>query len=360
MKTKSPFLFTIGTLLLLFLIPSLACTRSANTPQQLTAIAEKAAISRVTEAVIATEVQKYITPSATSTPTATETKSAEIIAAETETAMIATDTPTSTPLPTDTPTVTPTVPTPRSTFPVETIAPETPTATPEYIEPTKTATPNIPLPELRSDFTNKAFYVAQTGDSAEAIAFRYGASVNQITGLEDAETDRFLKPGTVLLINAPSRKYSSGMRILPDEYIVMGYPSIGYDLAYEVRQAGGYLSTFKEYTPVGTLSGTEIIQKVAVDYSISPIILLELLEYKSHWVYGQPRTIVEEHYPIGWLGENTEGLYKQLTWAAQMLSLGYYGWRYGLVSEIPFYKNPKPDEPICFNPLLNAGSVAVQ
>ena len=140
----------------------------------------------------------------------------------------------------------------------------------------------------------------------------------------------------------------------------MGYPSIGYDLDYEVRQAGGYLATYKEYTSSGNMTGTEIVQKLAVDYSISPIILLELLEYKSHWVYDSPHSIVEEHYPLGWLGENSEGLYKQLSWAAQTLSKGYYGWRYGTVSEIPFYKNPKPDTPIYFNPLLNAGSVAIQ
>ena len=66
----------IGTLLLLLLIPALACTRTVNSPQQLTAVAERAAISRVTEAVIATELQRYITPTATFTVTPTPTKSA--------------------------------------------------------------------------------------------------------------------------------------------------------------------------------------------------------------------------------------------------------------------------------------------
>ena len=361
MRKSSPYLKMIGTLLLLLLIPALACTRTVNSPQQLTAVAERAAISRVTEAVIATELQRYITPTATFTVTPTPTKSAETAAAETEAALSVTPTPTDTPTPTETATATPTVPTPRSTYPVETIAPATETAMPETAEPTATATPEIPLPDLRTDFSGKAFYVVQTGDTADAIAFRFGTTTDRIRGLDaDQPGDRFLKPGKLLLITAPERTFSSGKRILPDEYIVMGYPSIEYDLNEVVREAGGYLATYEEYTSSGNLTGTEIITKVSLDYSISPIILLELLEYKSHWVYGQPHNIVEEHYPIGWLGENTEGLYKQLVWAAQQMGIGYYGWRYGKLAEIPFYKNPKPDEPIYFNPVLNAGSVALQ
>ena len=362
MKKNTQPLLIFCTLVVLALIPSLACTRSANSPQQLTAIAERAAVSRVTEAFRATEEQKHITPTATFTNTPTETMLPEAETATAAALMTATPiaTATMTPTITDTPTVTPTRPTPRSTFPVETISPSTATSTPEALLSTPTPTPDIPLPVLYSYFNNKTFYVVQNGDTAQAICSRFGTTVKNLIGLADTEDEGFLKPGTLLLVNAPKRNFSSGLRILPDEYIVMGYPSIGYDLAYEVEQAGGFLSTYEEYTASGTLTGTEIIQKVALDYSISPIILLELLEYKSHWVSGQPRTIVEEYYPLGWLGENSQGLYKQMTWAAQELSLGYYGWRYGKLSEIPFYKYPQPDEPIYFNPLLNAGSVAIQ
>jgi hypothetical protein len=283
MKKTSSTLLIFSTLILLILIPSLACTRSANTPQQLTAIAERAAVLRVTDALIATETQRFITPSATYTNTPTETLLPEWETATVEALITATLTPTATETipPTDTPTITPTVPTPRSTYPVETIAPGTATATPEYKEPTATSTPDIPLPELFSNFSNKFFYIVQTGDTAQAIANRFGTALSKISGLNDPESENFLKPDTLVMVDAPKRKFSSGMRILPDEYVVMGYPSIGYDLAYEVQQAGGYLSGYSEYTSSGTLTGTEIIEKVALDYSISPIILMELLEYKS-------------------------------------------------------------------------------
>ena len=146
-----------GTLLMLIIMPSLACTRTANSPQQLTAIAERAAVLLATEAVRATEDQRLVTPSATFTTTPTDTQQPQTATAIAETLNAASPTPTFTltAAPTEIPTITPTVPTPRSTYPVETIAPSTATATPEYIEPTLTPTPDIPLPDLYTNFSNK-------------------------------------------------------------------------------------------------------------------------------------------------------------------------------------------------------------
>ena len=58
MNKKSPGLLLFSTFLFLFLLPALACKRTVNSPHQLTAVAEKAAIARVTAAVEATEHQK--------------------------------------------------------------------------------------------------------------------------------------------------------------------------------------------------------------------------------------------------------------------------------------------------------------
>ena len=54
MIKKYPNLLLFGTFLFLFLLPALACKRTVNSPHQLTAVAEKAAIARVTAAVEAT------------------------------------------------------------------------------------------------------------------------------------------------------------------------------------------------------------------------------------------------------------------------------------------------------------------
>jgi murein DD-endopeptidase MepM/ murein hydrolase activator NlpD len=50
------------------------------------------------------------------------------------------------------------------------------------------------------------------------------------------------------------------------------------------------------------------------------------------------------------------GLYRQLGWAVNQLSLGYYGWRDGLITEFYFPNGTATRIP----PTLNAGSVALQ
>jgi LasA protease len=84
--------------------------------------------------------------------------------------------------------------------------------------------------------------------------------------------------------------------------------------------------------------------------------LLALIEYQSHWVYGKPSNMAETEYPIGWHDFHTKGLYKQLSWAVQHLSIGYYGWRAGLITDITFPNK----EVVRLAPNLNAGSVSLQ
>jgi murein DD-endopeptidase MepM/ murein hydrolase activator NlpD len=65
---------------------------------------------------------------------------------------------------------------------------------------------------------------------------------------------------------------------------------------------------------------------------------------------------LESGYVLGVVDYHFKGLYGQLWWAANQLSIGYYGWREGWLLEIPLPNGqfflPAPDE--------NAGSVALQ
>lgn len=320
-------------IIILYLFPFFACTRTVTKPAELTAIAERIA-------------DKYpsFTPTATKTPvqpTSTPNPS------------------TATPIPTDTPIV-------RNTFPVELIddnsdiyANAIPT---EYtlFEAAPTAEPVI-LPELSSGYSEKSIYLTQNGDMLNAIAYRYGTTVDRISGAALFDDQQFLPLNTSLLVTSPKRSFSNGTKILPDEYVVMSYPSTDYDLENAIREAGGYLSSYKEsVSDIGIVSGMQVIQKVSQDYSISPILLLSILEFRSGWVYGTPVTQEQKDYPLGMINELHKGLYRQMTWAAGMISSGYYGWRYGTISRIAFGKDPQPPELVYYNPVLNAGSVAIQ
>ena len=103
-----------------------------------------------------------------------------------------------------------------------------------------------------------------------------------------------------------------------------------------------------------TRTGAEIVDYVATNYSVSPRLLLALLEYQSG-ALTRPQ-IPGGKYILG-LGRNFfEGPYLQLVLAANTLNNGYYLWRAGELTELELLDKTliRPD------PWQNAGSVALQ
>ena len=78
----------------------------------------------------------------------------------------------------------------------------------------------------------------------------------------------------------------------------------------------------------------EVIDRVARDYSINPRLLIALVEYRSGAV--TQTNIADFTYPLGYRKPIYGGLYKQLLWAAELMSRGYYGWKSGKIVEIAF------------------------
>ena len=67
----------------------------------------------------------------------------------------------------------------------------------------------------------------------------------------------------------------------------------------------------------------------SLETSVNPQLLLTFLEYRSHWVLGQPDDPAQVDHPIGFYVPGYLGLYKELSLVAKMLNIGYYGWRQG-------------------------------
>ena len=59
---------------------------------------------------------------------------------------------------------------------------------------------------------------------------------------------------------------------------------------------------------------------------------------------------------MGYINLNSKGLYKQLVWAVNHLSVGYYNWREGRILELNFSDGVRAR----LAPDMNAGSVALQ
>jgi hypothetical protein len=108
--------------------------------------------------------------------------------------------------------------------------------------------------------------------------------------------------------------------MLPNGELVYGYALKGFDTVAYVKAAGGYLASYQELVDGVSLSGAEVVQRVAEAYSVSPRVLLALIEMASGWV-TDPNPM-ERGFPAG---EPLPGLYVGLSAAADGLNRLYYG-----------------------------------
>ena len=235
---------------------------------------------------------------------------------------------------------------------VETLIAETtpaPTDNPETLDtPTPTSQPVNTAPIL---------YYTQAADTLPVVAVRFGVQPEEITSPDPIPETALLPPNQLLIIPRRLANTTSSQHLIPDSEVVYSPSAIDFDVKTYVEEAGGYLSTYSDWLQTTkTTTGAEIIERVAIENSINPRLLLALLEYQSHWVYGQPANMAEADYPMGLIDLNEKGLYHQLVWAVNQLSIGYYSWREGRLTELQFSGGITAQ----LAPDLNAGSAALQ
>jgi murein DD-endopeptidase MepM/ murein hydrolase activator NlpD len=193
--------------------------------------------------------------------------------------------------------------------------------------PILTPTPDEPkvLPTLR---TEAETYTIQEGDTLGIIASRNRVSLQDILDANKLTDPNLVSVGQSLIIPAPTPISAlSSFKIIPDSELIYGPLSTTLALDTFVQQSGGYLAHYTESDDDATLTGSQIVQKVAQEYSINPRLLLALLEYRSGWVTQVQPDESTLNYPVGYFDERWQGLYKQLEWAANNLNRGYYLWR---------------------------------
>jgi murein DD-endopeptidase MepM/ murein hydrolase activator NlpD/LysM repeat protein len=208
--------------------------------------------------------------------------------------------------------------------------PATPTVTPPA-GPTATPLPTRP----KYNPGELVDYVAQTGDTLPALAARFNTTGEEILVANpqvpaDVTT---MPPGMPMKIPIYYLPFwGTPFRILPDSGYVNGPSAIGFDTTAFVSSHPGWLKDYRAYVVSANHSGAEIVDIVATNYSISPRLLLALLEYQTG-ALSQP-VQPSGNYPLGEVDYNYNGLYMQLIWAANMLNYGYYGWRTGQLTEL--------------------------
>jgi murein DD-endopeptidase MepM/ murein hydrolase activator NlpD len=201
-------------------------------------------------------------------------------------------------------------------------------------------------------------YYAQSGDTVAGIAARFGLDASEVHAEGAIPQSGLVPPGTLLIMpDRLAEPTSPGHQLIPDSEVVFSGTAADFDIGAYIEAAGGRLSAHREYLgSTGWNTGADEFRRLAFENSINPRLLLALLEYESRWVRADAMDAVHRDYPMGYINLYYKGLFGQMLWAVNQLSVGYYGWRTGALTELQFPDGSR----LRLDPELNAGTVALQ
>lgn len=200
-------------------------------------------------------------------------------------------------------------------------------------------------------------YLAQTGDTLPALAARFNTTEAEIRAANpviplDATT---MPPGFPMKIPIYYKAlWGTPYQILPDSLFVNGPAQVDFNIEAFINAHPGWLKNYREHLAEGPRSGAEIVQIVSTNFSVSPRLLLALLEYYAG-ALTKPET-PDTTYVLNYYNRAYHGVYLQLVYTANTLNNGYYAWRRGTLLEFehPDGRLQRPD------PWQNAATVAIQ
>lgn len=243
------------------------------------------------------------------------------------------------------------------------------------VQPTVVAQQSENLPALTPDpiraevdAISAEQHTVQSGDTLFGIAQNYGVSLDAILAVNQLSDPNALFVGQVINLPGPPSEQTPDFKIVPDSRMVRGPDSANFDVAGFIASQPGIITTVTDEVSTRLSDGSEqediltasqIVERVALEFSVDPRLLLAILEHEASWL---SRMEIEEEkitHPIlsetASAGIDRAGLYRQLTWTANMLNFGYYGWKVRGWTTVEF-----DDQRLLYAPGLNAGSVAVQ
>ena len=201
-------------------------------------------------------------------------------------------------------------------------------------------------------------YTAQSGDTLPALAVHFNT-----TELEIREANEVLpKRVTTLPAGLPMKipiyyqsLWGSPFQILPDNLFVNGPSQVEFDTADFLDKHPGWLKTYRVYAGDRWRTGAEFVDFIATEFSISPRLILAVLEYQTRAI-SDPVAFPAGDYPLGYEEMYHRGLNNQLVWAANALNNGFYGWTTGSLRQFT-RRDGTLEVP---DPWQNAGTVALQ
>ena len=200
-------------------------------------------------------------------------------------------------------------------------------------------------------------YTAQNGDTLPALASRFNTTIEEILEANpiiprEATTMPVGLPMNIPIYYLPL--WGTAYQSIPDHAFVNGPGQIGFNTSAFVDSTDGWLKEYRVYAGSKMRTGAEMVDYVAVNYSINPRLLLAILEYQAGALTRPEKP--SDKYLLGFRRTFYESPYLQLVLAANTLNQGYYSWRGGTLTsfDLPDHSLTRPD------PWQNAGSVAIQ
>ena len=229
------------------------------------------------------------------------------------------------------------------------------TPVPDY---TGQPTPDAAHYEVAPGTTGTAgTHTVAAGESLGTIAARYNTTVAELIALNALTNPDIITPGQQLQVPGVEiqRVVGPEFKILPDSELVYGPRAAGFDARAFVTALGGRLVSHQETVEGQSMDGPAILQLVADRHSVSPRLLLAVLEHRAGWV-TQANPPARANL-LGYVGDDVPtSLYRQLSWAANLLNLGFYGRADGGLRGFNLGETTQ----VTFAPTINHGTAGVQ
>jgi murein DD-endopeptidase MepM/ murein hydrolase activator NlpD len=205
-----------------------------------------------------------------------------------------------------------------------TLTPLSQTPTPPPTPTSTLAAMPIPTPES-GPF---AYHTISEGQTLGYIALIYGTEIDSLVKMNKLEgPSALIQIGQVLRVPVQTDNIAPNNRLLPDSEVVYGPSYIDFDSVDFVNQHGGFLVTYREVVEGEELSGAEIVERVAEQFSVGPRLLLALLEHYGGWVTSPTVTEDQLNRPLGPRNPRGGSLHLALGFTANRINAGYYGYK---------------------------------
>ena len=224
--------------------------------------------------------------------------------------------------------------------------------------PTYTGQPTADAPhyEVNTVTGEIGSHTVAAGETLGSLAQRYGTTIEQLMNLNGLTDPDIIHVGQSLQVPGEGIRQSIGpdFKIIPDSELVYGPNARDFDARAFITGLDGYLVRFQESVEGQIMDGPAILQLVADRHSINPRLLIALIEFQTGWITQRSPTSSIDTF--GNSADAVGSLYRQLSFAANLLNLGYYGRAEGGLRGFNLGENDQ----ITFSPVINHGTAGVQ